>query len=123
MIWLADIILIVHVAFVAFVVGGFVFVLAGASRRWKAVRNYRFRVLHLAAIGVVMVETLIGMACPLTAWEDRLRGQMYESGFVIRSLHKILFYDFPGWVFTLVYTLFALAVALAFILIPPHRKR
>lgn len=123
MVWLADIILIVHVAFVAFVVGGFAFVLVGASRRWKAARNLRFRVLHLAAIGVVTVETLIGVACPLTILEDSLRGQAYDSGFVARSLHHILFYDLPGWIFALVYTLFALAVALAFILIPPHRKR
>jgi hypothetical protein len=37
-------------------------------------------------------------------------------------VHELLFYDAPGWVFTLVYTAFGLLVVAAFILAPPRRR-
>jgi hypothetical protein len=90
---------------------------------WRVIRNFLFRVLHLAAILFVLAEALIGVACPLTVWEDELRGRPAETGFIARLLHRILYYDFPGWVFLTLYLLFALAVAASFILIPPVRAR
>lgn len=122
MTWLADLVLLIHVLFVAFVVGGLAFIWIGAWCNWTAVRNFRFRVLHLCAIAFVAAETIVGVACPLTVWEDRLRGATADSGFVARWLHRSLYYDFPLWVFTTAYLLFALAVALSFVLIPPQRR-
>ena len=119
--WLADAVLIVHLLFVAFVVGGLAFIWIGALCGWQIVRNFLFRVLHMAAILLVCAEALIGVACPLTVWEDQLRGRPSESGFFARWLHRILYYDFPGWVFLTLYLLFALAVAASFVLIPPSR--
>ena len=52
-----------------------------------------------------------------------MRGRPAETGFIARLLHRILYYDFPGWVFLTLYLLFALAVAASFILIPPVRAR
>ena len=121
--WLADAVLIVHLMFVAFVVGGLAFIWIGAIFGWQVIRNFHFRVLHLAAILFVCAEALIGVACPLTVWEDELRGRPAETGFIARLLHRILYYDFPGWVFLTLYLLFALAVAASFILIPPVRAR
>ena len=72
--WLADFVLIVHFMFVLFVVGGLVLIWIGAACAWQYVRNYWFRLAHLAAICFVAVESLLGMVCPLTAWEDALRG-------------------------------------------------
>jgi hypothetical protein len=54
---LADLILVTHTLFVAFVVLGLVVVLLGKYRRWRWVRNWRFRLAHLAAIGVVIAES------------------------------------------------------------------
>jgi len=121
--WLADVVLIVHLMFVAFVVGGLAFIWIGAIFGWQVIRNFLFRVLHLAAILFVLAEALIGVACPLTVWEDELRGRPAESGFIARLLQRILYYDFPGWVFLTLYLLFALAVAASFVLIPPVRVR
>lgn len=120
---LADVVLLVHALFVAFVVGGLALIWIGALCGWRIVRNFFFRALHLAAIFFVCAEALIGIACPLTVWEDQLRGRTSESGFVDRWLHRILYYDFPGWVFLTLYLLFALAVAASFILVPPIRVR
>lgn len=119
--WLADAVLIVHLLFVAFVVGGLAFIWIGAMCGWRVIRSFPFRVLHLAAIAFVCAEALIGVACPLTVWEDQLRGRAAETGFIAGFLHRVLYYDFPGWVFLTLYLLFALAVAVSFVLIPPNR--
>jgi len=120
---LADVVLIVHFAFVLFVVGGLAAIWAGAAAGWRWVRNFRFRVAHLAAIGFVAAESLLGIWCPLTVWEDALRGRNTEMSFVARWVHRVLFYQLPEWVFTTAYVLFALAVALTWRLVPPHARR
>lgn len=71
---LADAVLVVHTLFVLFVVGGFVLIWIGHWRSWRWIRNARFRGLHLAAITFVALESLVGLSCPLTMWEDALRG-------------------------------------------------
>ena len=120
---LADLILIAHFAFVLFVVGGLALIWIGAAAGWRWVRGFWFRVTHLAAIGFVALEALIGMVCPLTAWEDALRGARGEAGFVARWIHRVLFYSFPDWVFTTAYVAFALAVALTFWRVPPRPRK
>ena len=119
--WLAELILIIHFAFVLFVVGGLATIWIGAAAGWRWVRNFWFRILHLAAIVFVVVEALVGMVCPLTEWEDALRGAQGDEGFIARWIHRVLFYSFPEWVFTTAYVLFALAVALTYVFLPPRR--
>jgi len=121
---LADVVLVVHFAFVAFVVGGLLLVWLGAWRGWHWVRSFRFRILHLAAIGFVAVEAIIGMACPLTVWEYHLRGDGLEGPtFVERLVAPLIFYELPAWVFPLLHLGFALLVVLTFWLVPPRSRR
>jgi hypothetical protein len=121
---LADAILLLHFGFVLFVTAGLPLIWAGAALGWRWVRNFQFRAAHLAAILFVAGEALLGRVCPLTEWEDRLRGgPAQESGFIARWVHRLLFWDFPSWVFTAVYAAFALAVLATFILVPPGRIR
>lgn len=118
----ADLILIVHFAFVLFVVGGLVMIWIGHVAGWPWVRNFKFRVAHLAAIVFVAGEALAGVMCPLTIWEDALRGVATDKSFIARWVHAVMFYSAPPWVFTLLYVAFALAVAATFWWIPPRRK-
>jgi polyferredoxin len=121
---LADFILVVHFAFVAFVVGGFALILAGAAAGWGWVRNRTFRYAHLAAIVFVAAEALVGAACPLTVWENLLRRASPEGpSFVAHWVSRLLYYDLPAWVFTTVYVVFASAVAVTLWLIPPGGDR
>jgi len=112
---LADALLLLHFLVVAFVVGGFALILAGLALGWRWVHNRLFRLLHLAAIAVVVLQSWLGVICPLTRWENRLRAlageQAYSGSFIQYWLHKLLFFQAPPWVFTLVYTLFGAAVA------------
>lgn len=122
---LADTILIMHGLFIAFVVGGLVVILIGELRGWAWVRNWWFRLVHLAAIAIVVLQAWFDRLCPLTEWESRLReaagGTGYTRSFIAYWLHELLFYDAAPGVFTALYTAFGLAVLLAWRLVPPRR--
>src|SRR6266545_3502640 len=121
--WLADAVLIAHVLFVLFVVGGFALILAGA-RRWDWVRNRAFRTAHLAAIAFVAAEAVLGVTCPLTRWEDILRATgREERSFIGRWLAWLLYYDLPEWIFAVAYCAFAAAVIWTWRAIPPRPQR
>jgi hypothetical protein len=120
---LADVVLVVHFAFVLFVVGGLAAVWIGAAAGWRWVRNFGFRAAHLAAIGYVAGESLLGIWCPLTVWEDALRGRHEEKSFVARWIHRVMFYDLPEGLFSAIYVLFTAAVAATWWLIRPERTR
>ncbi|MBM3356654.1 MAG: DUF2784 domain-containing protein [Betaproteobacteria bacterium] len=121
--YFADVILVIHFLFVLFVVGGLGLVWIGAGLGWGWVRNLWFRIAHLAAIVFVAGEAIVGVMCPLTIWEDALRGAREEKSFIARWVHRVLFYDFPEWVFTTAYVLFALLVAATFWWVPAKRWR
>lgn len=113
--YLADLVLVAHFSFVAFVVFGLLAVIAGRWAGWPWIWSLKFRLLHLLAIGIVVAQAWLGQICPLTRWENALRvraGQApYEQSFVQDWLHRLLFYDAPLWVFVLGYTLFGAVVA------------
>jgi len=122
----ADAVLLMHVLFVAFVVVGLLLVLAGRLLSWQWVRNWWFRVIHLGAIGVVVLQAWLGVICPLTRLEmylrDRAGDTTYAGSFVSHWLEAILYYRAPAWVFAVVYTLFAILVAMSWVWVRPHGR-
>ena len=126
--FLADSVLVLHFAIVTFVVGGLVLVVAGNLLRWRWVNGLCFRLAHLAAIGVVVAQAWLGKVCPLTILESWLRVQAgsgsYDNSFIEHWVQRILFYEAPFWVFTLIYTIFGLVVLALWWYFPPrHTKR
>ena len=119
---MADLLLVVHFLIVAFIVGGLVLVWVGAALQWQWIRNPWFRYLHLGAIGFVAAEALLGIACPLTVWEDMLRGGVRPESFVGRWVQRVLYYRAPEWVFTGAYVLWTLATLLTLWFVRPRRK-
>ncbi|HEV2169333.1 MAG TPA: DUF2784 domain-containing protein [Candidatus Binatus sp.] len=126
MLWfvLADAVVIVHAAYVVFVVIGFVAIVAGAiaGARWS--RSFALRAAHLAAILLVCVEVAIGVVCPLTRLENSLRlragATSYPADFVGYWVDRLIFYNAPTWLFGLLYFGFAALVALSWWLWPPR---
>jgi hypothetical protein len=118
---LADFILVVHFAFVLFVVLSLPLIWVGAVAGWRWVRNFPFRIAHLAAILCVSAEAAAGIWCPLTVWEDALRGTTPDKSFVSRWIHTVLFYDLPAWIFTTSYIAFAILVTWTWRQIPPTK--
>ena len=120
----ADLILLLHVFFVAFVVVGLVLILAGKWQGWYWVHNPWFRTAHLAAIGVVVLQSWLGMICPLTILEMALRerggGATYTGSFIAHWLEALLYYQAPPWVFALCYTLFGAIVVVSWFWVRPR---
>jgi hypothetical protein len=123
---LADLVVASHVGYVAFVLLGLLLVLIGGWRGWHWVRNPWFRMIHLTMIAIVVLESLLGIVCPLTTLEDYLRGRagqtVQQGSFLGRTLHDLIFFDAPPWVFTCAYTTFGTLVVLTMFLIPPRRR-
>jgi hypothetical protein len=119
----ADALLVVHFLIAAFIVAALPLVWLGAGLRWRWVRNPWFRYLHLAAIVLVAAEALLGYACPLTVWEDMLRGGLRPESFVARWAHRLLYYQAPEWVFATAYVAWALATLLTLRWLPPRLSR
>jgi hypothetical protein len=121
----ADAILFTHTLFVGFIVFGLVVILVGKLRSWAWVRNPWFRYAHLAAIGVVVLQSWLGAICPLTTWEMGLREKageaVYSGAFVAHWLESILYYRAPEWVFVVCYTVFGLLVAITWYWVRPRR--
>ena len=122
---LADAVVIIHAAYVAFVVFGLAAILIGAAMNWRWTRSLAFRITHLAAIALVCLESIVGVICPLTSLENSIRqctgATRYPDDFVAYWAHRAIFYNFPPWIFTIAYISFAILVAITFIAIPPRR--
>jgi polyferredoxin len=121
---LADAVLLLHFGIVIFVILGLPVILLGNRVGWSWVNLLWWRLAHLAAIGVVVVQAWLGNYCPLTVLESSLReqaGQLrYERSFVEHWLQRVLYYEASMWVFAMAYTGFALLVALAWWRYPPR---
>jgi Protein of Unknown function (DUF2784) len=126
---LADAVVFVHVAYVAFIVLGQVAIIIGAGLQWNWVRNPWFRGLHLLMIAIVVLEVFMGWNCPLTTWENDLRqlaGQTVAEGtFVGRMMHSLLFLDesWPPRAIQVLHVAFGGLVLQALLMCPPRLKR
>jgi hypothetical protein len=118
----ADALLVLHFLIAAFIVAGLVLVWLGAAFGWRWIKNPWFRYAHLGAIAFVATEALLGIACPLTVWEDLLRGGIRPESFVARWVHYFLYYRAPEWVFTVAYVVWASATTITLWLVPPRRR-
>lgn len=126
---IADFLVVLHALYVGFVVLGLGVVWLGVGLGWAWVRNFWFRIIHLAAIGQVAVEAVFGWPCPLTTWENQLREQAgqaaYPGDFLAYWADRLLYWNCPQEFFWTLHILFFLAVLGTFCLAPPRwpRKR
>jgi hypothetical protein len=100
-VFLADVVVTVHLAFVVAVLLLLLLILVGWLAGWQWVRNFWFRLAHLAAILVVAGQPLLHIECPLTTLERHLRGgpgQLHElddASAVGRFCNDVLYFE-PG---------------------------
>ena len=124
--YLADTILFIHFSFVVFVIFALILTVIGGCLKWSWIRNWWFRLAHLAGISFVVVQSWLGLICPLTTLEMWLRKQIneeqYGGSFIQYWLQSILYYQAPDWVFTFIYTIFGVLVIVSWIRFPPQKR-
>ncbi len=126
--YLADFTVGIHLGYCAYVVIGQLLIWAGLLLGWRWIRNPWFRVTHLLAIGIVVLEEIYEYRCPLTVWEEQLRelaGQATTGEtFLGRMMHDLLFIEGqPPEFFTWLYGIVGGLVLLTFIAAPPRWPR
>jgi hypothetical protein len=126
---LADLVVAIHVGYIAYVVLGQLLIIAAAPMKWQWARNPWFRFTHLTAIGIVAYEAIRGLRCPLTVWEEQLRelgGQVFTGSetFVGRILHDLMFIENqPEIFFTTMYIGVLVLVIQGLVMFPPRMFR
>ncbi|MCI0701234.1 MAG: DUF2784 domain-containing protein [Planctomycetia bacterium] len=122
----ADLVVAIHVAYVAYVVLGQLAICIAAPMKWQWAKNPWFRFTHLGAIGYVAYEAIFSIRCPLTIWEEKLRelaGQAPSGSetFLGRLLHDLLFIENqPESFFTALYLGMLLIVVQGLVMYPPR---
>jgi hypothetical protein len=115
----ADLLMLLHAGFALFVMAGLIFILLGLALGWKWTRHKWFLRTHLAATLFVVARVWIGLPCPLSAAEDRLRlevsspclfGQPMHDG-----LHRLAFRGKDPQGFATATTVFGAFVLAAFV--------
>ncbi|MCG8637719.1 MAG: DUF2784 domain-containing protein [Desulfobacterales bacterium] len=120
----ADLILFIHALFIVFLVFGLLLIIAGKLLSWSWVRNPWFRLAHLTGIVIVVIQSWLGIICPLTTWEMALRSKagsiVYAGSFISYWLKRLVYYQAPEWAFVVCYTTFGLLVAVCWFWIRPR---
>ena len=107
-----------HLLFVGFIVVGFLGFLLYPFFRFGWVRNANFRVMHLLGISFVALESLLGLPCPLTVLEWKLRSETTGQSFIGRLFYGLLYYHAPQVYFTIAYVSLSVLAFSAYVLLP-----
>lgn len=124
---LADIIVVVHFAWILFMLVGFIFTLRGLFYK-EFFDRWLFRTLHLFGIIYVSLLAILGKYCPLTIWENILRlkydpNLTYAGSYIIHYVEKLVYPDINPLVIRIPTTFIVVFTILFFILKPPSKIR
>ena len=120
---LADGVFLLHALIVLFNAGGLLLIYVGGPLGWAWVRHRGFRIAHISLMGLVTVEAIFGVTCPLTLLEDWLRGVATEQSFVQRWVTALIYWSAPAWVFVVLYLMILSAVIVAWFAWPPAASK
>ncbi len=119
---IAGALLFVHFSLAASITLGFFIIPIGYKLGWNWIKNRNLRLLHLSLMGVITVETIVGLTCPLTVLENMFRDVDYSSSFMSYWIAQILYWDLPNHVFVTLYSLCLLWVSILWKICPPIQK-
>lgn len=124
---LADTVLAVHVAVIAFNVFGLIAIPVGAWRGWRFVHVFWWRALHLGILILVAVQAVVGRPCFLTLWWSELltrAGQIASSQpLIARLVTRVIYWPLPLWVFAALYVAVLAYTVFLWWRVPPERSR
>jgi len=90
---------------------------------WDWVANIRLRILHSGMVVFITLESLLGITCPLTTFENSLRGIHQSKSFIGYWIKEIIYWDFPTQFFIVLYCIFLVWTFLMWKLYPPRNTK
>lgn len=124
---LADLVAVLHIGYFLFIVVGTVAIVVGPKLEWRWIRNLPFRLLHVAAVYVVLIEDAFGIPCPLNVMQWSLRttagGPQEVTEGVSGILDGLLFRTIPGSALDVMYWSLGVLLLLLLYLVPPASWR
>lgn len=85
----AQAILAVHVASAAFIIGGVGAIALGRRLGWRWTRDPWWRLAHVVALGIVVVQKLLGQTCFLSVWEQHFLAIAQHGEYRVPVVHAI----------------------------------
>jgi hypothetical protein len=122
---LADLLVILHLVWVVFMVGGVLATLVGLV--WTRILQYRlWRWLHVGGMVFAGILSVAGRLCPLTTLEYALRRRaglepQPEEGFIIRIANRLIFPNLDPHLIAAITLAAAGIVLVVFVWKPPGR--
>jgi len=122
---LADLIVVVHFAWILFMLAGFILTLIGFW--WKRLFDkWLFRTLHLLGIVYVGLLAVLREYCPLTILENALREKYdlyltYPGSFIVHYLQRLVYPDIQPLMILIPTMIIAIFTILVFIFRPPRK--
>jgi hypothetical protein len=106
----ADALLVLHFAWVLFMVAGF-------PLAW-ALRSRALRLVHALGLGSYLALAVLGRLCPLTEWESALRQAAdpafsYHGSFLATWVERVIYVESwgaPLWIFRVLAALYLLGI-------------
>ena len=120
----ANLIAVVHLVYFVFIVGGVVAIVLGPARGVAWVRNPWFRIGHIVAIYMVLVEEVTGFPCPLNVLQWRARivatGSTETTAGVGGLLDYLLYHTVSPLALDIMYWSFGVLVVALLWIVPPR---
>lgn len=122
---LADSIVIIHFAWILFMLWGFILTLRGFFHK-EFFERWLFRTLHLLGIVYVGLLAVLRQYCPLTILENALRKKYsphltYPGSFIIHYLQRLVYPDIQPLMILIPTMIIAIFAILVFIFRSPKR--
>ena len=122
---LADAIMVIHLAWIIFMIWGFAQTIRGFFHP-KFFERWLFRTIHLSGILFVTTLEILGKYCPLTLWENTLRSHYnpetdYPGSFIIKQIEQMIYPDVSPLVVIIPTILIAAFTLAVFVLKPPAK--
>ena len=122
---LADSIVIIHFAWILFMLWGFMLTLRGFLYK-EFFERWILRTFHLFGIAYVSILAIMGEYCPLTIWENTLRQKYdpsltYPGSFMIHYVEKFVYPEVNPLIIQIPTTFIAIFTVAVFIIKPPEK--
>ena len=117
-----NLIIFIHFLIVLFITFLLFFIPIGYKFSWKFMRNKKLRLTHFLLMSFVTIETILGIACPLTTIENYLSDNKYDKTFISFWMEKVISWDFPSSFFIILYSACLTWIIIMWKIYPPQKK-